>query len=114
MLLLIQTLLGIYPFAPAKVLALVRPRLPAWLPAVTVRGLRVGDATVSIRFERGRDGSTHADVIEKEGTLFVTEVAPPQDVHAEAHSFVESAKDWLLEHAPGRLATALRLAVGDD
>ena len=114
MLLLIQTLLGIYPFAPAKVLALVRPRLPAWLPAVTVRGLRVGDATVSIRFERSRDGSTHASVIEKEGSLFVTEVAPPQDVHAGAQTLVESTKGWLLEHAPGRLATALRLALGDD
>jgi hypothetical protein len=114
MLLLVQTLLGIYPFAPAKVLALVHPRLPTWLPAVTVRRLRVGDATVSIRFECSRDGSTHSDVIEKEGTLFVIEVPPPQDVHAGAQTFVESAKGWLLDHAPGRLATALRLALGED
>ena len=114
MLLLIQTLLGIYPFAPAKVLALVRPRLPPWLPTVTLRRLKVGDASVSIRFERSRDGSTHADVIEKEGTLFVTEVPPPQDIHAGAQTFAESAKGWLLEHAPGRLANALRLALGDD
>ena len=34
---LVQTMLGLYPFAPAHVLALVRPRLPEWLPAVTVR-----------------------------------------------------------------------------
>ncbi len=114
MLLLIQTLLGIYPFAPAKALALVRPQLPAWLPTVTVRRLRVGDATVTIRFERSRDGSTHAEVIEREGTLFVTEVPPPQDVHVGAQTFAESAKGWLLNHAPGRLATALRLAVGED
>jgi glycogen debranching enzyme len=92
MVLLVQTLLGIYPFAPANVLALVRPRLPAWLPAVTVRRLRVGDATLSIRFERSATGSTHADVIEKEGTLFVTEVQPPQDVCAGGQTLTESAK----------------------
>lgn len=112
--LLTQTVLGIYPFAPAKVLALVRPRLPAWLRTVTVRRLRVGDATVSIRFERSSDGSTHAEVIEREGTLFVTEVPPPQDVHAGDQTFAESVKGWLLDHAPGRLATALRLALGVD
>ena len=114
MVLLIQTLLGIYPFAPANVLALVRPRLPAWLPTVTVRRLRVGAATVSIRFERSADGSTHADVIEREGTLVVTEVAPPQDVRADAQTFAESAKGWLIDHVPGRLATALRLALGGE
>jgi hypothetical protein len=114
MLQLIQTLLGIYPFAPARVLALIRPRLPAWLPTVTIRRLRVGDATASIRFERSRDGATHTDVIEKDGRLFVIEMAPPQDVHAGAQTFAESAKHWLIDRAPGRLATALRLAVGED
>ena len=43
----VQTMLGIYPFAPAHVVALVRPRLPEWLPAVTVRNVRVGNATAS-------------------------------------------------------------------
>ena len=42
-----QILLGLYPFAPLNLLALVRPRLPAWLPTVTLRNLRVGDARVS-------------------------------------------------------------------
>ena len=50
----LQVMLGLYPFAPARVLGLVRPRLPAWLPDVTVRGLRVGDATITLRFERRR------------------------------------------------------------
>jgi glycogen debranching enzyme len=114
MLLMAQTLLGIYPFAPAKALALVRPRLPEWLPALTIRRLRVGDASVSIRFERSRNGSTSFDVIDKEGTLLVTEVPPPQDVNPEAETFAESVKLWLLDRAPGRLATALRLAIGED
>jgi glycogen debranching enzyme len=111
---LVQALLGIYPFAPAKVLALVRPRLPEWLPSVTIRRLRIGDATVSIRFERSRDGSTTFNVIDKQGTLFVTEAPPPQDVNPSAQTLAESAKAWLLDRAPGRLATALRLALGED
>jgi glycogen debranching enzyme len=111
---LVQALLGIYPFAPAQTLAVIRPHLPGWLPAVTVRHLRVGEATVSIRFERNRDGSTSFDVVEKNGALIVTEVPPPQDISPHGHTFVESMKMWLLERAPGRLATALRLALGDD
>jgi glycogen debranching enzyme len=111
---LVQILIGIYPFAPARVLALVRPRLPEWLPVVTVHDLRVGEATVTIRFERNRDGSTSFDVVTKQGTLFVTEVPPPQDVKPDAQTFAEAAKMWLLDHAPGRLTAALRLALGDD
>jgi glycogen debranching enzyme len=114
MVLLVQTLLGIYPFAPGHVLALARPRLPEWLPALTVRRLRVGGATVSIRFERNRDGSTSFDVIEKDGTLLVTQVPPPQDVDPDGRTFAETAKMWLLDRVPGRLAAALRLALGDD
>jgi hypothetical protein len=111
---LVQTLLGIYPFAPARVLALVRPRLPEWLPVATVRHLRVGNASVTLRFERHRDGSTSVDVVDKVGTLFVTEVPPPQDVNPHSQTIAESVKMWLLDHAPGRLATALRLALGED
>src|SRR5215210_5605065 len=43
---LVQIMLGLYPFASLNVLALVRPRLPAWLPAVTLRRVRVGGAVV--------------------------------------------------------------------
>jgi hypothetical protein len=109
---LVQTLLGIYPFAPAHVVALVRPHLPEWLPAVTVRNVRVGNATASIRFERGRDGATAFDVIDKRGPLFVVEMPPPQDTDASSQSWDEGVRSWLLERAPGRLASALRLALG--
>jgi glycogen debranching enzyme len=111
---LVQALLGLYPFAPAQILAVIRPRLPEWLPVVTVRHLRIGDATVSIRFERGRDGSTSFEVIEKSGTLFVMEVPPPQDINRRGESFLEATKMWLVDRAPGRLAAALRLALGED
>jgi glycogen debranching enzyme len=109
---LVQTLLGIYPFAPAHVVALVRPRLPEWLPIVTIRNLRVGEATVSLRFERQRDGSTMFDVIDRSGHVFVVEMPPPQDVDPCAQRWDEAVRNWLLERAPGRLASALRLALG--
>jgi glycogen debranching enzyme len=109
---LVQTLLGIYPFAPAHVLALVRPRLPEWLPAVTIRNIRVGTETASIRFERGRDGSTAFDVIENSGRLFVVEMPPPQDVDPSGRSWDEAVRSWLLERLPGKLASSLRLALG--
>jgi glycogen debranching enzyme len=109
---LAQTLLGIYPFAPAHVIAIVRPRLPEWLPAVTIRHIRVGNAEASIRFERGRDGSTAFDVIDKRGQLFIVEMPPPQEVDPAGRSWDEAVRTWLLEHAPGRLASALRLALG--
>jgi hypothetical protein len=109
---LVQTLLGIYPFAPAHVLALVRPRLPEWLPSVTLRNLRVGDATTTIRFERGRDGSTAFDVVNKTGQLFIVDMPPPQDVDPAGRTWDEAVRSWLLERVPGRLASALRLALG--
>jgi glycogen debranching enzyme len=69
--LLVQSMLGLVPIAPAETLALVRPRLPAWLPHATIRNLRVGQATVSIRFERQSDGATAHEVLETAGRLRV-------------------------------------------
>jgi hypothetical protein len=47
---LIQAMVGLYPFAPANLLALVRPRLPAWLEELTLRNVRVGEEVfVSLR-----------------------------------------------------------------
>ena len=107
---LIQILLGLYPYAPLGLLALVRPRLPDWLPAVTLRNVRVGDATVTLRFERDDDGTAHHEVIEQSGRLIVLPAPPPQALATEGAS--EALKAWLVEHAPGRLARAMRIALG--
>jgi glycogen debranching enzyme len=107
----VQVMLGLYPFAPAGVLGLVRPRLPAWLPTVTVRGLRVGDATVTIRFERDSDGSAGHSVVDQDGSLRIIEVPPP-DAVAGSDGILSRLVGWALEHSPGRAATALRIAIG--
>jgi hypothetical protein len=110
---LVQALLGVYPFAPAHILAVIRPTLPEWLDIVTLRRLRVGDATVSIRFERQSDGTTRHEVLERDGTLLVMAVPPPQDVYASEEGLVDRIKSWALQHALGRLSTAIRIALGD-
>ncbi len=109
----LQVMLGLYPFAPARVLGLVRPRLPAWLPTVTLHGLRIGAATVTIRFDREADGGASHTILEQDGTLFVVEVPPP-DAVAGSDGVGSRLLGRLLELAPGRTATALRIALGDD
>jgi hypothetical protein len=106
-----QTLLGLYPFAPAHLVALIRPSLPVWLNAVVVRNLRVGAGRVSIRFERGRDGSTTYDTFNRTGPVHVIEVPPPQA--EDMHGWRDGLTKWVVEHAPGRTAAALRIAIGD-
>ena len=105
-----QTLLGIYPFAPAHLLTLVRPSLPSWLRVVVVRNIRVGPSRVSLRFERTPDGRTTYTVLEKTGPLHVIEVASPQQ--HDGLGWRDELSQWLLEHAPGRTAAALRIALG--
>jgi hypothetical protein len=52
-------------------------------------------------------------VIEKHGTLRVIEMPPPQDLPAAAHTWPEQVKEWFVGHAPGTMAAALRIALGD-
>ncbi|HSK08425.1 MAG TPA: glycogen debranching N-terminal domain-containing protein [Vicinamibacterales bacterium] len=108
-----QALLGIYPFAPARVLALVRPALPAWLSRVTLHNLRVGTGLCSLHFERRADGTTSHTVLSKTGTLHVLEVPPPQDVERGHQRWRDVLTASILDHAPGRTARALRIALGD-
>ena len=106
---LVQVMLGIYPFAPAHLLALVRPMLPAWLPTLEVHDVCVGDARVSLRFTRNDDGTADHEVIERSGTLLVVNAPPPDDTDP---GIGDRAFEWLLEHVPGRLARAGRIGLG--
>ena len=94
---LLQSLLGLYPYAPLRML-LVDPHLPAWLPEITLRGLRVGGATVDVRFYRDTSGASDYEVLEKEGTLHVLRQPSPWSLTA---SWAERLKDALTSLLPG-------------
>ena len=81
--LLIHVLLGLQPLAPLRTLV-VHPALPSWLPDIVVRNLRVGDATATVRFARGDDGSAHAEIVEVDGTLRLLHQPPIQSLHTTA------------------------------
>jgi hypothetical protein len=77
----VQALLGLVPYAPLHVL-MVDPVLPAWLPALEVRGLRVGATVAWLRFWRDARGHAHAEVVEKDGPLHVVRQPPPESTRA--------------------------------
>jgi glycogen debranching enzyme len=107
---LVQIMLGLYPFAPLHLLAIVRPRLPSWLPELMLRRLRVGAATVDLRFQRRPDGSASWSVVGRRGRILVVSAGPP--------STVDPGYGWerleydLLRRMPGRLVRAGRIALG--
>jgi glycogen debranching enzyme len=68
---LLQALLGLYADAPHGQLQ-VDPHLPHWLPDLTLRGLRVGQAIVSLRFWREGE-RTRWEALEQQGSLTVVE-----------------------------------------
>jgi len=72
---IMQAMLGIYPYAPLKML-LLDPHLPAWLPEIIIRNLHVGGATTAIRFYRKGD-RTHFDVLDQRGKLHILRQPSP-------------------------------------
>jgi hypothetical protein len=106
---MLQITLGLYPFAPLRTLAIVRPRLPEGVPELVLRRLRVGAAVVDLRFVRRDDGSADWKVLQRRGRLLVVPVAPPA---AEPDGIAEALGRGVLRSVPGRLARAARLALG--
>jgi glycogen debranching enzyme len=85
---IMQAILGIYPYAALHLLML-DPKLPDWLPEITVRDLRVGRARADIRFYR-KGKRTHFDVIEKRGKLQILRQPSPWSLTS---GFGERLKD---------------------
>lgn len=108
----VQVLLGLSPFAPLRVLAVVRPRLPAWIPELRLRNVRVGRAAVDLEFRRRDDGSASFRVLRTDGTLHVVAAGPPATAGAKAPSWLESIEGAVLQRAPGRLVRSARVALG--
>jgi hypothetical protein len=75
-------------------LLFIDPVLPTWLPDVVVRGLRVGQATVTLRCWRNADGHTDFEVLHKRGTLRIVRQPPPESQTAglgdRLHALVET------------------------
>ena len=78
---LLQSMLGLYPYAPLHAL-FVDPQLPAWLPEITIGNLHVGTAVVAIRFYREDDGTSSYEVLEKQGHLHVVRQPSPWSLTA--------------------------------
>ncbi len=110
----LQLLLGLYPFASLHTLAVIRPRLPRWIPEVTLRNLRVGRAIVDLRFTRNADGSASHKVLRKNGTLVIAPAGPPSNAKGTPTPWLEQVERAVFRRAPGRLVRAARIAVGLD
>jgi glycogen debranching enzyme len=96
--LFLQALLGLYPYAPLHLL-IVDPHLPDWLPEITLRDLRIGAATITIRFHRTKDGSSTYKVLRKRGKLHVVRQPTPWSLTA---TWAERLRDWLVSLVPGK------------
>ena len=97
-LLLVQAMIGLYPYAPLHAL-LLDPHLPPWLPEITLHNLRVGEARVSIRFYRRTDGGSDYEVLEKRGHLHVVRQPSPWSLTA---GFGERVRDAVASVLPGK------------
>ncbi|HEX4261141.1 MAG TPA: glycogen debranching N-terminal domain-containing protein [Acetobacteraceae bacterium] len=64
---LLQAILGLQLDAPRQRL-MVDPALPEWLLGVTLRGLRVGEARLDLRFVR-EEGATRVEVLDGDASL---------------------------------------------
>lgn len=93
---LVQTLLGLYPYAPLNLL-LVDPHLPAWLPEITISNLHVGAAVVDLRFLRTKSGNSDYEVLDKRGPLHIVRQPSPWSLTA---TFGERLRDALSSLLP--------------
>jgi glycogen debranching enzyme len=79
--LLIHTILGLQPVAALETLV-VAPVLPTWLPELVLHDLRLAGGQATLRFWRGREGSSHVEVLHKRGTFRVLTQPPPESLTA--------------------------------
>jgi hypothetical protein len=70
-----------------------------WLPEITLRNIRVGKATVDIRFYRKQDGNSDYEVLGKRGRLNVVRQPSPWSLTAE---FGERVRDAIESLLPGK------------
>jgi glycogen debranching enzyme len=71
MFLLLEACLGLSVLAPEHRLEFSKPFLPAFLPQVTIRDLKVGDARVDLLLTRHEEGDVGVNVLRRDGALDV-------------------------------------------
>jgi glycogen debranching enzyme len=69
--LLLEACLGLSVSAPEQTLVFSKPVLPAFLPKVSIRDLRVGDARVDLLLTRHDEGDVGVNVLRRYGALEV-------------------------------------------
>jgi glycogen debranching enzyme len=79
--LIVQTLLGLLPIASTHTLV-VDPSLPASIPELILRDVRVGTAKATLRFWRDEHGASQWDVVHTQGTLHVVRQPAPESLSA--------------------------------
>jgi hypothetical protein len=93
---IVRALLGFFPYAPANAL-IVDPHLPEWLPDITLENVRIGEARVTMKFERQADATTDYKVLELEGKLHILRQPSPWSLTA---GWAERVKDVVLSLLP--------------
>jgi glycogen debranching enzyme len=88
---LLQAMLGLQPYAPLNML-FIDPHLPPWLPEITIKGMRVANAVISLRFFRKADGHSDYEILEQRGPSYVVRQPSPWSLTA---TFGERASDIL-------------------
>jgi len=95
---IVQALVGIYPYAPLNVLFL-DPWLPDWLPEITIEGVRIGKAQITLNFKRESSAKTSYRVLELEGDLHVIRQPSPWSLTS---GWAERVKDAISSLLPGK------------
>jgi glycogen debranching enzyme len=95
--LLLHTILGLQPVALLDLLV-VDPVLPAWLPEVVLRDLRLGGAVATLRFWRDESGESHAEVVRKRGTFHLVRQPPPESLTAGVRDRVGALVETVMHH----------------
>lgn len=75
----VQAMLGLIPLGALETLT-VDPVLPAWIPELILRDLRVGRAKVTLRFWRDLAGRSKWEVLHRQGTLHVIGQPAPESL----------------------------------
>jgi glycogen debranching enzyme len=69
--LLLEACLGLSVSAPEQTVVFSKPVLPAFLPEVSIRDLKVGDAQVDLLLTRHAEGDVGVNVLRRSGALEV-------------------------------------------